>query len=66
MVNILNLPSNRAARQAGKPGGEAAGEVVIFPGVRRERGNFCLSDRLPVVPEPQHTPDLRRALLLED
>ena len=24
-------------------------EVVIFPGVRIERGDFCLSDRLPAL-----------------
>ena len=63
MVTILKFkPSSYAATRRrlarGMPSEEELGEVVIFPGVRLERQDFKLSDRLPD-PEPGK-PGLKR------
>ena len=45
MAEVLNFPTERIRPSAnGQSGADA--EVLIFPGIRIERGDFSLSDRL--------------------
>lgn len=46
MADLLNFPIDRVRPSGDRPT-DAGAEVVIFPGVRIERGDFSLSDRLP-------------------
>ncbi len=46
MAEVLNFPMERVRQSEGKQNGKL-GEVLIFPGIRIERGEFSLSDRLP-------------------
>lgn len=46
---VITFPTHRcAAPDARRPSGRSA-EVIIFPGVRIERREFNLADRLPAV-----------------
>ena len=46
MADLLNFPMDRVRASGDKPA-DGDAEVLIFPGVRIERGDFSLSDRLP-------------------
>lgn len=46
MAEVLNFPVANVHPVKRKKRGKAA-EVLIFPGIRIERGEFSLSDRLP-------------------
>lgn len=46
MADVLNFPLDRV-RPSGEQLDDGNAEVLIFPGVRIERGEFSLSDRLP-------------------
>lgn len=46
MGTILTFPRDRL-RQSAKAAHEGPAEIVIFPGIRIERYDFSLADRLP-------------------
>lgn len=46
MAEVLNFPVAKVQPAKRKKKGKSA-EVLIFPGIRIERGAFSLSDRLP-------------------
>ncbi len=46
MTEILIFPTERV-RPIGRNQDDDLAEVLIFPGIRIERGEFSLSDRLP-------------------
>ncbi|MBK1870013.1 hypothetical protein [Taklimakanibacter albus] len=46
MGTILTFPRDRVPQRAAKAH-EGSAEIVIFPGVRIERYDFSLADRLP-------------------
>lgn len=46
MAEVLEFPVAKARPAKRKKKGKTA-EVLIFPGIRIERGDFSLSDRLP-------------------
>jgi hypothetical protein len=55
MSAVIAFPIERTARQ--EPGARRGpGEVVIFPGVRIERAEFNLSDRLPPARRRRNAP----------
>ena len=46
MTVVVNFPVEKV-RPVKRVKGSASAEVLIFPGIRIERGEFSLSDRLP-------------------
>ena len=46
MTVVVNFPVERV-RPVKPEQGSGSAEVLIFPGIRIERGEFSLSDRLP-------------------
>ncbi|MBM3519383.1 MAG: hypothetical protein FJX63_01205 [Alphaproteobacteria bacterium] len=55
MSAVIAFPIERTARTArGERNGP--GEIVIFPGVRIERTDFSLSDRLPPARRRRNSP----------
>lgn len=46
MGTILTFPRDRTSQKTGRAH-EGPAEIVIFPGVRIERYDFSLADRLP-------------------
>jgi hypothetical protein len=49
MCAVIAFPAARAGRRSEA---SAAAEVIIFPGVRIERQDFSLADRLQPAPRP--------------
>ena len=60
MADVLNFPLDRVGQTKRGKTDEVA-EVVIFPGVRIERGEFSLSDRLPRARRKKFKPGPLRA-----
>lgn len=45
MATVLSFPTERCG-EGKQQADQKTGEIIIFPGVRIERGEFCLADRL--------------------
>jgi hypothetical protein len=62
MGTILTFPRDRL-RQSAKQARSGPAEIVIFPGVRIERYDFSLADRLP--PPRRRRPSRLQALEID-
>ena len=63
MGTILTFPRDRVPQRAAKAH-EGPAEIVIFPGVRIERYDFSLADRLPP-PRRRGRPSRMQALEID-
>ena len=64
MTNVLRFPVDQLEKKT-RQMIDNIGEIIIFPGVRIERGEFCLSDRLAST-DAEHTAGLRRVASSEE